>query len=347
MKQMIKLGLILALYAAASCFCLSLVNMVTSPVIAGHANEALKAGLKEVFSEAQKFSDPLDSTLYTAGANAKIDNVYQALDGSGNVIGVVIEFDGKTYDHARMIAGFRNDKDLTITGVKFLELSDSPGFGQRAQDPKEILKGCGKTFYGQFEGKKASEGFVLGNTYEAISGATITSTSVGKLLEQAAFTAGEVLGSSSIKAPAKVRSTPFTEAEALSEIFGENTVNTVAAPAGCEKAFTASDSSGVTGAAVIVSGKSFNDKATLLIAVNKDSIIAGVRVLYLNDTPGLGQKALEESFYSQFTGKKADTDFTKSGTYDAIASATITSNSLAQLIKTGAELALQTVSQAQ
>ena len=41
----------------------------------------------------------------------------------------------------------------------------------------------GRTFYGQFSGKKVADGFVAGSTFDAISGATITSRGVAALLE--------------------------------------------------------------------------------------------------------------------------------------------------------------------
>ena len=73
------------------------------------------------------------------------------------------------------------DTQGTVTGVQFLENTDSPGFGSKASDPNFTLPN-GKTFYGQFTGKKISDGFVAGETFDAISGATITSKGVANLL---------------------------------------------------------------------------------------------------------------------------------------------------------------------
>lgn len=46
--------------------------------------------------------------------------------------------------------------DGTVTGLQFLELTDSPGFGLKANDPTFTLPN-GQTFYGQFNGKNAEQ----------------------------------------------------------------------------------------------------------------------------------------------------------------------------------------------
>lgn len=178
MKHMIRLGLTLAAYSVAACILLAFTDMLTKPVINARAQKAMESSLREVFPSAADFS-----SLQASGEG--ITNVFAALDSENKQIGTVVVVEGKTYEYAKIAAGFMNDKDQTITGVKFLELKDSPGFGQRAGDPSEKVK-SGKTFYGQFAGKKAADGFILNETYDAVSGATITSTSVGRLLTNAA-----------------------------------------------------------------------------------------------------------------------------------------------------------------
>jgi Na+-translocating ferredoxin:NAD+ oxidoreductase subunit G len=354
MKQMVKLGLILAAYAVISCFCLAIVNNLTAPVIAQHDKDALSSGLREVFTDADHFSDPLAPASYTAAANGTIKNAYQVFGKDNAVIGAVIELEGKTYDHADILAGFKNDADLTMTGMKFLVLTDSPGFGQKAQDPSYLVK-SGKTFFGQFSGMKASAGFTLGKTFDGISGATITSKSVGLLMQQAAATAGEVLGNSSIAAPDKERTTVFTVDEALKELFsGENLTiskdadSSVAAgiPAAgtivnnmrIESTYVIKTAAGkMTGAAVLITGASYHGPATVLAGVDANRVITGARIIALNDTPSLGMQALGTMFYSQFTGKSVDQTFVPGKDFDALSGATITSASIADMVKVGAE----------
>ena len=64
-----------------------------------------------------------------------------------------------------------------------MKLTDSPGFGLKANDATFKLPN-GKTFYGQFEGKNAAGGFKAGENFDAISGATITSVAVSSLINE-------------------------------------------------------------------------------------------------------------------------------------------------------------------
>ncbi|MBQ0039861.1 MAG: FMN-binding protein [Treponema sp.] len=176
--EMIKLGLVLALFAAASCTVLALVNSVTSVKIAENKIAKANAAMKVVMADADGF-EPVDFAPST-NSSIKILSVYKAVKG-GTTIGAVAQINGPTYDRGTVMVGMKADG--TISGVQFLELSDSPGFGLKANDPTFKLPN-GKTFYGQFEGKNAKDGFKAGETFDAISGATITSVAVAALLEQ-------------------------------------------------------------------------------------------------------------------------------------------------------------------
>lgn len=174
---MIKLGLILALYATVSCAILAVVNYFTSPRIAQNqlirANEAMQV----VFGGAE--FEKADDFATQVNGSIELSELYLAREG-GTVAGAVIQVEGPTYESAKIIVGLRLDG--TVTGMQFLENHDSPGFGLKASDATFKLSN-GKTFYDQFTGLNAASGFVLGETYDAISGATITSTSVGNLVK--------------------------------------------------------------------------------------------------------------------------------------------------------------------
>ena len=88
---------------------------------------------------------------------------------------------GPTYDQGSILIGIKTDG--TVTGLKFLKLTDSPGFGLKANDATFKLPN-GKTFYGQFQGKNAKSGFKVGENFDAISGATITSVAVSSLINE-------------------------------------------------------------------------------------------------------------------------------------------------------------------
>ena len=179
---MIKLGLILAIYAVAACTVLAIVNNITAPAIAANQQRKANGAMSAVFAEADDFADPAADLCGTsASGSGTIDKIKLAKAG-GKVIGAVVQITGPTYDHSTIMVGM--DINGTITGMQYLENTDTPGFGQKGSDPTFKLAN-GKTFYGQFAGKKAADGFVAGSTFDAISGATITSNGIAVLMADA------------------------------------------------------------------------------------------------------------------------------------------------------------------
>lgn len=96
------------------------------------------------------------------------------------------------------------------------------------------------------------------------------------------------------------------------------------------KAYTALDQSGrVMGACVITETSGYDIGIQTVTGVNEDKTVAGVEIISLNETPGLGAKATDASFREQYTGKSAGIGVSKSGATDtdiqAISGATLTS----------------------
>lgn len=182
--SMLKLGLILSIFAVVACTCLAVVNNITAPVIEKNNIEKANKAMKSVFAEAESFKQVTDFAP-SADSSVTIDKFYVAETG-GKAKGVVVQVTGPTYDKATLVAGF--DLNGIVTGVQFLALTDSPGFGLKANDSTYTVK-SGSTFYGQFTGKNAADGFTAGVTFDAISGATITSNGVAGLLTAASGSA--------------------------------------------------------------------------------------------------------------------------------------------------------------
>ncbi len=177
--EMISLGLTLAIFATVACTILAIVNNVTSVRIAQNKLNKANAAMKTVIQEADSF-ELVEQFPAAKNSSITIQNVYIAKK-AGSVIGGIAQVTGPTYDKGTIMVGISNDG--IVKGLQFLELSDSPGFGLKANDPTFKLS-SGKTFYGQFEGKNAHEGFVAGQTFDSISGATITSVAVGALVSE-------------------------------------------------------------------------------------------------------------------------------------------------------------------
>ena len=343
MKNMLKLGLSLAIYASVACVCLSLVNMVTAPAIAAAKERELNAGLAVVFPEADSFEAAPGFTSDTE-TSVKVTNLYLAKK-AGQVMGAVVQANGPTYDKAEMLIGITLDR--SITGIQFLSLTDTPGFGQKAAEPE---------FAGQFAGKSIDDGFSAGADVVAISGATITTKGVSQLIKYSAYVAGEYLATNyggaagSGEAPViAAAAEPMSYEEACASLFPaeeypnvafiqieEGIGSVVRAMTVEHKAFvTVGDK--IIAAMVAVKGQTYKYGGVVLTAVAADGNIIGARILELNDDQNQGQLTLEESYYNQFTGLSANqTILNGEGKYDAVTGATITSDCIADMVKVGA-----------
>ena len=178
--EMIKLGFILVAFAVSSCAVLAIVNNFTAPQIAKNKERKVNEAMVNFFPEEGLTFETIQNFKADTVGPITVDNIYLAKNGS-KIIGGAAEVTGPTYDQGTIIVGMR--KDGTITGINFLKLTDSPGFGLKANDPTFKLPN-GKTFYGQFEGKNAKEPFIAGQNFDAISGATVTSVGVASLINE-------------------------------------------------------------------------------------------------------------------------------------------------------------------
>ncbi|MFQ3621131.1 MAG: FMN-binding protein [Spirochaetales bacterium] len=103
------------------------------------------------------------------------------------------------------------------------------------------------------------------------------------------------------------------------------------------------------GVAVKASGPSYSGNAILLCGVNTEGKVIQVRILQLQDTPGLGANAANPSYYvdkvnkitftGQFEGKKVTDPFIVKEDVQAITASTITSRSLTAIVKVSGETA--------
>ena len=90
----------------------------------------------------------------------------------------------------------------------------------------------------------------------------------------------------------------------------------------------------LTGLIFTTSAKSYGGDVQVITGIDADGKVAGVEILSINDTAGLGQKATEESFRSQFVGLIKDIVVQKnSSAHDkneitALTGATITSKAV-------------------
>lgn len=331
-NQMLKLGIILALFAVVACFLLALVNQCTAPQIAANALAKTNAAMKVVFPEADNFEE-IEKTEYAQpDGRIKILGMY-LVKKAGQTIGIVTRVNGPTYDNTTLIVG--QDLNGNVTGVEILETSDSPGFGQKAADPNYTVS-TGDTFAGQFAGKRVADGFAPGDTFEAISGATITSRGIGAILNAATAIASNYLsgnGTASVGPSKEITADDmkllFPDATSFEEAagFAATTDDDISV----EKVYIIYRNGEPIGSITRVSGRTFQD-STLLVAQDMNHTITGVHVVSTTDTDGLGGNMKEPAFTSQFRGKSTRDELKPGVHFDGISGATITSERVGKLI---------------
>jgi electron transport complex protein RnfG len=183
---MLKLGVVLALYAVAACVGLAFVYAGTEKVIAQRQRADIEASLSELFGNADEFRAISLSDIKSGDPAVTIEEggVFAAYK-NGEAIGAVIRTSRASYNGAiKILVGVGTDG--RISGVKILEHSDTPGLGANAASGKYYVdRAKGIHFYDQFAGKAVSDPFVPKSDVIAITAATITSRAVAASVKAA------------------------------------------------------------------------------------------------------------------------------------------------------------------
>ncbi|MCX6084533.1 MAG: FMN-binding protein [Caldiserica bacterium] len=325
--QMIKLGLILAMYTIVGCVGLAVVYNSTSKIIAQRQEADLQAGLHEVFPKATGFT-PTDKVK---SANPKVifDAVYTA-NGPSGALGIAVKVQGASYGGlTTLIVGVSTDG--TITGVKVLENKDTPGLGANAANPTYYVdKATRTTFAGQFAGKKLTDPFVVKKDVIAVTSATITSRSITNLVQIVGKAASDALGiGGSSQGPQAVLPSADTvrtsSKPATSSVPGVSILETL----------VGTKAGAIVGASAKAKATSYDGDVTVLVGVSTDGTILGVQILECTDS--LGSSILVPEFAQQFVGKKVDAALKIGSGITAVTGATRSSNGATQLVKATAD----------
>lgn len=192
MKDAVKLFVITLI----SGLCLGAVYGMTKTTIEQQQIAAQLETYKVVYAEAANFQnndalteqvDDFGNVLAESGldlGNAGIESVLEAVDGSGNVIGHMLNVYSKDGYGGMIELSVGITSEGEITGIGFLTLEETAGLGMKAKEP---------AFKDQFAGKNAEQlvltksGASADNEIDAISGATITSTAVTNAVNAALY----------------------------------------------------------------------------------------------------------------------------------------------------------------
>jgi electron transport complex protein RnfG len=179
---MVKLGLVLACFAAAACVMLAFVYSGTAKIIARRQQTDLENSLKGLFSDADTFREVSDNK--SPDPSVSIESQYEALR-DGKRIGAALQLSRASYGGPiKVLVGV--GVDGKIAGIKILEHSDTPGLGANAASESYFVdRSRGITFYGQFAGKPVNDPFKVKDDVAAITASTITSSAVSALVKAA------------------------------------------------------------------------------------------------------------------------------------------------------------------
>ncbi|KPU43836.1 electron transport complex subunit RnfG [Oxobacter pfennigii] len=170
MKENLKLGFILLLFAAIAGICLGAAYEVTKEPIAQQAIIEKNNAMKEILPDADDFKD----LAVQINEDSMIKEVSEAYKGSG-IIGYTFTVTPKGFGGLiNVMVGISSEGK--VSGIKVMSHSETPGLGANAANPK---------FSDQFKDKPIDKplevmktGAVTENQVDAITGATITSKAV-------------------------------------------------------------------------------------------------------------------------------------------------------------------------
>lgn len=180
MKEMMKNTGILLVITLVAGLVLGFIYQITKEPIAEQNAKKKQEACQEVFQDAASFeqmeSSQPDAAVWAAEGYGQetIDEVMEALDASGSLLGYVITVTTKEGygGDIQFAVGIRMDG--TVNGMSILDISETAGLGMRAE---EVLKP-------QFAGRQAEKfeytksGATSEDQIDAISGATITTNAV-------------------------------------------------------------------------------------------------------------------------------------------------------------------------
>ena len=285
-KKQLPPFLVLTIIAVIAAIVLAGTNMVTRGPILEHAMKALRESFSAVMP-----ADVYEEITVPEGHDVK--SLYAAKDASGNLLGYCVTSVKSGYaGDVAVTLGVDGEGVVTGCVVGDNNFVETSGFGSRARDA---------AFQDQFKGISAIEG----GSFDALSGATVTSTAVLNATNNA------------LKCVAEVALGKTMNAEV---VFG--------APKAAE---SKPAKPALTGAVQSGEAQGFQSKVKVNITLDANGAVSGIEILSGDETPGFGTRCGEEAaFAEQFIGKTGP--FAIGEGIDALSGATVTSKAVVEAV---------------
>lgn len=173
MKETIKLGIILLVFALVAAGVLGYVNSVTEPIIAEREASEAKAAYQELIPEADEFVEFTSEELNKYKAvNSKVTSIVKATKG-GDEIGYLLTTNGGGYGgDITVITALIGDE---IKAIKILKHKETPEIGTKVDNPDFQAQYSGKSVREPIAVKKENPG---ASEIQAITGSTVSSRGV-------------------------------------------------------------------------------------------------------------------------------------------------------------------------
>ncbi len=320
-KELILPGIVLFAICLVTTLLLGYTNQITAPKIKTLAANNAEAARMKVLETAKSFSEPLtvtlDGTEYT---------YYEGLAGDGTAAGYVFTTVTKGYGgDVKIMTGV--DGSGAVVGIEILQLTETPGLGMKAYDDAFL-----KQFFGKSGSITVTKTTANEKQINAMTGATITSNAVTGAVNIALKLYDAVTG----------KAEPATDASAAN---ADETIRKQLLPQaanfdppvkadGMQYDYYSGRNADGTLAGYIFTTEATGYSGVILVttAIDSKGIITGVKVLAVNDTPGIGTKVQDEAFLNQYKGlsEKVSVTTGTAGTNQvkAVTGATISSSSV-------------------
>lgn len=323
MRLEFRMVVVLTLIAIFSGFVLSYTYISTRNDIEKNAEMAKKNALVKVLPATKDYEEKIID---------KETTLLIAKDENGRIIGYAAMTEGAGFQgKIKLMVGF--DNTLThITGLEILENVETPGLGNRIEED---------WFKEQYQNRVPPITYVKGkkpekeNEIQAITGATISSKSVVKIVNAAHEKLRTFLKINSSSQPCDEDSSKIGEKtdkeiktiiEAIKELVPETKEITK-----IDDIFIVQDSGGnKIGYAGIGVGEGYNGEIKIITLFDISlKHLKGIKILEHCETPGIGSKIEDPEFLNQFTNKVLPL---KEAEIDVITGATISSKSLIEIV---------------
>lgn len=307
MKQTVRFGAVLLIFGAIAGGVLAFSNSVTAPIIAERAKEESFGAYAELMTEADDFAPIAEEKLAEIMAeNTFVLEVFEAKKGE-EIIGYAFRTKSAGYGGDLItVSGFNIDG--TISGIKVLDNSETPGLGTKVVDDP--------AYAASYVGKSSASDLVLApapsadNEIQALSGATISASGVMAGVNGARkaylnfFTDTPVVEEKEDDRGFGPNGLVFKEADEFVALDPAKLDEILANNRFVKEVYEAKQAGELVGYSFWTISGGYGGEIKTVTGIGLDATITEIRIVEQTETPGLGTRIVDDpAFQESFVGK--------------------------------------------